>query len=317
MHYRVVTLLFLFLFRPLSALATDALPSYSMHEEVTASYTSVGSDTLAYLMSFWIVEFKRWHPAAHGQIEAAGSATAPLALMEDRAQFGPMSREMNARERKAFFEKFGYEPTRYRVAQDALAIYTPRENPIQGLALPQVDAIFSVESRCGFGGTVGAWGALGLRGELGAQAIMLFGRNLLSGTRAFFAEHALCGGRYKPSLKMQPSSADVVQRVASAANAIGYSGIGYKNPRVRAVPLARRIGEPFVEPTEENVRNGRYPLARFLYIYVNKPPGQRLTPLQREFLSMVLSERGQRWVANDGFIPLDRATILEERARLD
>lgn len=301
----------------ISAPAADTLPPYTIGEEVSGNYTSVGSDTLAYLMSFWIVDFKRWHPTVHARIEAAGSATAPPALIEGRSQFGPMSREMNAKEIAAFVAKFGYEPTRYRVAQDALAVYAPRDNAIPGLALPQVDAVFSVDSRCGYGGTVLVWSDLGMAGAPGAQPIVLFGRNLLSGTRAFFAEHALCGGRYKPSLKMQPSSAEVVRKVGATPNAIGYSGIGYKNETVRALPLARRVGEPFAEATEENVRNGRYPLARYLYIYINKPPQQRLTPLQREFLRLVLSPRGQWWVVNDGFIPLDAAVLAQERARLD
>lgn len=293
------------------------LPAYTPQPgPLLGRFTSIGSDTLIYLMSFWTVKFKQLHTDVEAWVEGAGSATAPPALASGEANFGPMSRTMKANEKKTFVEKYGYEPTAIRVALDALAVYVHRDNPIRGLTLAQIDAIFSTTRKCGYGEDIAAWRQLGLNGEWQARDIALYGRNLLSGTRVYFAENALCKGRYKESLQMQSSSLNVVQRVATHIDAIGYSGIGYKTADVRALPIAAKEGEPFVEPTAENVERGRYPLARYLYVYINKKPGEVLPPLEREFLKMVLSETGQWYVQNDGFIPLSATVVAAERAKL-
>ena len=303
-----------------AARASEAppLPKYEPQpSRLPGHFTSIGSDTLIYLMSFWTVKFKQLHTDVKAWVEGAGSATAPPALASGEANFGPMSRTMKDGEKKVFLAKFGYEPTAIRVALDALAVYVHRDNPIRGLTLAQVDAIFSTTRKCGHGENIAAWRQLGLNGEWQARDVTLYGRNLLSGTRVFFAENALCKGSFKESVQMQSSSLDVVQRVARHINAIGYSGIGYKTADVRAVPIAAKEGQAFVEPTAENVELGRYPLARYLYVYVNKKPGEALPPLEREFLKMVLSETGQWFVQNDGFIPLSATVVASERAKLD
>jgi phosphate transport system substrate-binding protein len=97
---------------------------------------------------------------------------------------------------------------------------------------------------------------------------------------------------------------------------VGYSGIGYKTSGVRAVPLVGADGKPH-EPTLENALNGDYPLARFLYIYVNKPPGRPLDRLTAEFLRYVLSRAGQEVVVKDGYYPLPAAVAEEELKKLE
>ena len=143
--------------------------------------------------------------------------------------------------------------------------------------------------------------------DLADRDLQLFGRNSLSGTYAYFREHALCKGDYKPGLTGQPDSAAVVQSVAGAIDAIGYSGIGYVTPGVRALPIAREAGQPYQPATPEKALSGEYPLSRYLYIYVNRKPGQPLPTLQREFLKLVLSRDGQEIVVKEGFIPLPAA----------
>lgn len=294
------------------------LPTYEPQPaRILGRFTSIGSDTLIYLMSFWTVKFKQLHTGVEAWVEGAGSATAPPALADGAANFAPMSRSMKDDEKKAFVAKYGYEPTAIRVALDALAVYVHRDNPLRGLTLAQVDAIFSATRKCGHNENIASWRQLGLSGDGHARDIVLYGRNHLSGTRVFFAENALCKGRFKDSVNMQSSSLNVVQRVGKQLDAIGYSGIGYKTAEVRAVPIAARDGDAFVEPTAENVERGRYPLARYLYVYVNKRPGEPLPPLEREFLKMVLSTTGQWYVQNDGFIPLSAEVVAAERAKLE
>ncbi len=302
---------------PANAAKVDSnIPDYKRTSGVSGNLSSVGSDTLANLMTLWAEEYKRLYPNVNIQIQAAGSSTAPPALIEGTSNLGPMSRKMKAKELQKFEEKFGYKPTPIRVALDALAVYVNKDNPIKGLTIPQVDAIFSSTRKCGYDKDIRKWGDLGLGGKWKRRKIQLYGRNSVSGTYGYFKKKALCKGDYKNSVNEQPGSASVVQSVTSSLNGIGYSGIGYKTSGVRAVPLAKKAGRPFVEATSENAIKGKYPLARFLYIYVNKHPNKPLPPLEREFIKMVLSKSGQQVVVKDGYIPLPAKVLSKELAKL-
>lgn len=280
------------------------LPEYKTVSGISGNVTSIGSDTLNNLMTLWAEEFAEYYPNVNIQIQGAGSSTAPPALSQGTANFGPMSRKMKASEVRAFEQAHGYKPTAVPVAVDVLAVYVNKDNPIEGLTIPQVDAMFSVTRRCGYSEEITRWGQLGLEGVWENRDIALYSRNAVSGTYGYFKEHALCGGDYKASINEQPGSASVVQGVSESRNGIGYSGIGYNTSGVRAVPLAREEGEAFAAPNAENASNGAYPLSRFLYVYINKHPNRPLDPMQAEFLKMVLSKQGQEVVVRDGYIPL-------------
>ncbi|MEK7323324.1 MAG: phosphate ABC transporter substrate-binding protein PstS family protein [Pseudomonadota bacterium] len=300
-----------------SAASVDpALPDYKKASGVSGNLSSVGSDTLANLMTLWAEEFKREYPNVNIQIQAAGSSTAPPALTEGTASLGPMSRAMKSNEIEAFEKKYGYKPTAVRVAIDALAVFVNKDNPIKGMTLPQVDAVFSSTRKCGHPENINRWGQLGLTGAWQTRDMQLFGRNSVSGTYGYFKEHALCKGDFKSGVNEQPGSASVVQSVTASINGIGYSGIGYKTSGVKAVPLASKEGEELVEATDENVLAGHYPLARFLYVYVNKQPNKPLPPLELEFIEMVLSKTGQQVVVKDGYIPLPAKVVKDELAKL-
>jgi len=255
-------------------------------------------------MTLWGEEFKRLYPNVTIQIQAAGSSTAPPALSEGTATLGPMSRQMKSEEIEAFEARHGYKPTGIPVAVDALAIYVHKDNPITGLSVPQVDAIFSATRACGHDQDIKTWGDLGVTGELASQSIQLFGRNSVSGTYGYFKEYALCKGDFKNSVNEQPGSASVVQGVTKSINGIGYSGEGYRTSGVRMLPVSRKTGGDMVEVNAENALSGKYPLSRYLYVYVNKHPNEPLAPLEGEFLRMVLSQTGQTIVVKDGYIPL-------------
>ncbi len=292
---------------PISVTADDKvdsnLPDYAKASGVSGNISSVGSDTLANLMTLWAEEFKKLYPNVNVQIQAAGSSTAPPALTEGTSNFGPMSRKMKDGELASFESKFGYKPTPIGVAIDALAVYVNKDNPITGLTIPQVDAMFSATRKCGYANDITTWGNAGLTGEWANRPIQLYGRNSVSGTYGYFKKKALCKGDYKDSVNEQPGSASVVQGVTKSINGLGYSGIGYKTSGVKAVPLAKK-GNDYIEATPENASNGTYPLGRFLYVYVNKHPNKGLPPLESEFIKMVLSKTGQLVVVKDGYIPL-------------
>jgi phosphate transport system substrate-binding protein len=285
------------------------LPDYAAASGVSGNLSSVGSDTMNNLMTLWGEEFKRLYPNVNIQIQGAGSSTAPPALAEGTANFGPMSRKMKEEELAAFETRHGYKPTGIAVALDTLAVYVHRDNPITGLSIPQLDAAFSVTRKCGHPKDVRTWGDLGLTGEWATRPIQLYGRNSVSGTYGYFKEVALCKGDFRDSVNEQPGSASVVQGITKSINGIGYSGVGYRTPGVRGVPISKKDGGELIEPTRETALTGKYPLTRFLYLYVNKRPNEPLPPLEREFVRMVLSKTGQRVCLKDGYDPLPRKVV--------
>jgi phosphate transport system substrate-binding protein len=288
------------------------LMAYKAVSGVSGNLSSVGSDTLNNLMTLWAESFGKFYPNVKIQIEGKGSSTAPPALIEGTAQLGPMSRPMKGSEVDAFEKKYGYKPTPVRVAVDALAVFVNKDNPIKCLTVEQVDAIFSKSRRQGGKEDIKTWGQVGLTGDWANRPISLYGRNSASGTYGFFKDHVLKNGDYKDEVKEQPGSASVVQGVTVDRYAAGYSGIGYTTAGVRAIPLAEKAGGQCYEATAANAYAGKYPLARFLYVYINKAPGKDLDPLTREFVKLVLSKDGQEVVIKDGYFPIPASIAKEE-----
>lgn len=288
-----------------------SLPSYQKIEGLTGKLNSIGSDTLNNLMTYWAEAFQKIYPNVQIQIEGKGSSTAPPALIAGTAQLGPMSRHMKATEIDAFEKKFGYKPTEIKVAIDALAVYAHKDNPIQGLTLDQLDAAFSTTRKRG-GPEVTTWGDLGLNDSWKNKPLSLYGRNAASGTYGFFKENILKKGDYKNTVKEQPGSSAVVQGVATDLSGLGYSGIGYRTSGVKTVPIGLNKDQLF-EPTLENAMNNKYPLARFLYIYVNQKPGQPLDALTAEFIKFIQSQAGQQIVVKDGYYPLPGSMVQQSQ----
>ena len=297
-----------------ACLAGEAHPAYRQRTGVAGSINAVGSDTLNNLMAYWSEAFRAIYPNVTVQVEGKGSSTAPPALAAGAAQVGPMSRMMKASEIEDFEKKRGFKPTAVAVAVDCLAVYVNKDNPIAGLSLPQVDAVFSSTRKLNHA-EVTRWGQLGLSGAWTNMNISMYGRNAASGTYAFFKEEALGNGDYRSSVKEQPGSAAVVNGIAGDKAGIGYSGIGYRTSEVRALPIAARDGGPFVEPEFENALDGSYPLARLLYVYIPKDPGQPLPAATLEFMKFILSREGQALVERDGYGALP-ADVLQEQLRL-
>jgi phosphate transport system substrate-binding protein len=298
-------------------LSVDAgLAAYQKTAGVSGNVNSVGSDTMNNLMTLWAETFIKMYPNVKLQVEGKGSSTAPAALIAGTAQFGPMSRAMRATEIDQFERKYGYKPTQIRTSYDALAVYVNKDNPLDKLTLAQVDAIFSKTRKRG-GKPVAKWGDIGLTGDWANRPISLYGRNSASGTYGFFKEHTLVNGDYKDTVKEQPGSASVVQGVTEDRFAMGYSGIGYKTSGVKVVGLAEKDGGAYSSGNYDDVKSGKYPLNRFLYVYINKAPGKPLDPLVKQFMTLVLSKEGQEVVIKDGYLPLPANIAKEELAKLN
>ena len=292
------------------------LKPYQKVSGVSGTLNSVGSDTLNNLMALWSEGFKKQYPNVNLQVEGKGSSTAPPALMEGVAQLGPMSRPMKKEELEAFEKKLGFKPTPIGVALDALAIYVNKDNPLERLSLPEVDAVFSKTRKGGFSKDLRTWGDVGVKGALAARPLSAYGRNSASGTYGYFKKKALFKGDYKDSVKEQPGSASVVMGVTEDLAGIGYSGIGYQTSGVKAIKISKKAGGKAYTANANNVLDKKYPLGRMLYVYIAKKPNEESSKLVREFLKFVLSKEGQSVVVKSGYIPLPEPMSLKQQALL-
>jgi len=292
----------------------EELPSYRANGNISGSIKSIGSDTMNNEMALWAEGFRSYYPGVKVEIEGKGSSTAPPALIAGTCNFGPMSRAMKGREIEQFEKKFGYQPVQLRTSIDMLAVYVNKDNPIKGLTLQQVDAIFSKTRKGGYGKEIITWGDLGLSGEWKNHPISMYGRNSASGTYGYFKKHALFKGDYKDTVNEQPGSSSVVQSIASDKYGIGYSGIGYMTSDVRAVALSTDTGSnsEMIPATPEFAYTGDYPLARFLYLSINYKPGSTLDSLRAEFIKFIFSSQGQEVVVKDGYFPVPAGVAREE-----
>lgn len=293
------------------------LKNYEVKSGITGNINSVGSDTLNNLMTLWVEGFNKKYPNTRIQVEGKGSATAPPALATGGSQLGPMSRKMKNEEIAPFISKYNYEPTVISVAIDALGIFVNKNNPLEEISMEEVDAIFS-KTRIRGATEISTWGQLKLKADFANASISMYGRNSASGTYGFFKEFALNKGDFKDTVKEQPGSSSVIQGVENDRFAIGYSGIGYITSGVKALKLSqsgRWNGEAF-PPAYANTLNGKYPLSRFLYIYINKNPKVPIDPLVKEFITYVLSREGQEIVVKDGYYPLPAKIAEKELKKL-
>ncbi|MFH1499590.1 MAG: phosphate ABC transporter substrate-binding protein [Verrucomicrobiota bacterium] len=279
---------------------------------------SIGSDSMDELVAELEHVFVNYHEGLRIMHEGLGSSTAMPALLEGRSDFGPISRPLLDAEIERFQARFNYKPTVVRVAVDALGVYVHPDNPVAatGLTLAQLDAIFSATRKRGEP-AITTWGQLGLKGDWANAPISIYSRNKASGTYGFFRDEVLQKGEFSPSSRELPGSAAVVSAVAADRYSIGYSGIAYKTPDVSTVPLAKTATAAKVQPGEATALDGRYPLARGLYIAINRDPSKPADDKHREFFAFTLSPVGQEIVRRIGYYPLIGSALETERAKLD
>jgi len=268
-----------------------------------------GSDTMRPITESWSADLRQVYPELKISVTSEGSEAGLVKLLEGKAQIAAMSRRMNKEEIGDFIREFGYEPTEVPVAVDALALFVHKDNTIEGLSLAEVDAIFSNERRRGLKYPLQTWGDVLLDGEWRDTPFHLYGRNLKSGTTAFFREHVLNGAAVKSSMTVLPGSASVVIELMKDRFGIGFSSIGYQTSGVRAVPLASVQGGRYVLPSFQSAMDGSYPLRRNLYLYVNKLPKAAPPAPLAEYVKFALSQQGQHTVIAHGYYPLATAEL--------
>lgn len=311
---------------PFASLTVDSgLSPYAPQAQVSGALKIQGSDTMSPLMSRLAAEFQRRQPQVTINVKGGGSTKAVaeflepptvgrIVLKEERTnQFLLLatSRELLDSETKQFVAQHGYEPLALPVAVDAVALYVHKDNPLAGLTLDQVDAMFSTTHTRGLKTDLKQWGQIGLSNGWEKSEIHLYGRDRKSGTRAFFQEHVLAGGEFAPQLQEQPGAASVILALSRDQLGIGYSGFGLQASAVRMVPLAENEGMPFIAPSSATVADQTYPLRRILYVYLDKSPKSPLPPAAQEFLMFITSREGQEAVVRAGFFPLPMSQVTK------
>lgn len=289
--------------------------SGSLNADLSGKLVSTGSDTLGSLSSRWAEALGRRYPRLLMQVRAIGSGAAPTALIQGTADVGPMSRPMSPAEERAFVRRFGYGPTAVPVARDEIAVFVHRDNALERISVPQLDAVFSATRRCGYHRPIRDWRRLdgGADERIDAPArpldaparpISLYGRSATSGTYSFFRRRVLCRGDFAPDLNRLVGSSAVVRAVARDPRGVGYASAGYLNANVKRLRLLAADGVTEIA------------LSRSLYLYINRRPRAALEGGLAAFLDLVLSAEGQREVRRSGYLPLSAARVARLRASL-
>jgi phosphate transport system substrate-binding protein len=292
----------------------------------------VGADVMDEITLGWAKLYRKAYPRLSVTMEAKSSGSGAPGLISGRADLAPVGREMLPAEEQAFVAKFGYKPFAIKVATGSVGslgktatsiVLVDKDNPVPGLTMAQLDAIYSTTRKRGHA-DISKWGDLGLTGAWKDRPIHLYGLKSPNGIEQFFKAQVMEGGDYKSNIEFVKGKGFThaftvaAEDMASHPGGLTYALLANVTPNVRVVPLAQNAGEPFLAPTLQNVYQHKYPLSRYVYIFVNRPPGKPLEPKVKEFLKLVLSREGQDVVAKEGvYIPLTPETVQEELKKLD
>jgi phosphate transport system substrate-binding protein len=309
------------------------LPVYRPSRPVPGEIRGVSEDTMEALVNLWKDAFLKIHPEVRFEVAAKGSSTVAPAITKGTADIGIIGRNWLPKDLATFEQKYGHEPFAVRVGSAsyrnpdkirAVAFFVHKTNPIHKLSLAQIDAIFSKTRKRGYKEDITTWGQLGLKGEWAKKPITLHGIKRPSGLLEYLEDRVLEGGEFKDGIKVYASAGSVkaldliVGGVAEDPGGIGYARFGETNPNVKAVALAENDGGPYYKGTFDNVVSHRYPLSRFIYVFVNRPPDKPIDPKVKEFLKFLLSKQGQQTLQKEGdFLPLPAPIVREERAKLE
>jgi phosphate transport system substrate-binding protein len=249
--------------------------------------TVMGSDTLVILAQRWAEAYMASHPDATIQVTGGGSGTGISALINGTTDICNASRPMKMSEREKLKQRFNSLGVEIKAARDGLSVYVNDANPVKTLSLAQLKAVYT--------GEVTNWKELG-----GSDSkIIVYGRENSSGTYVYFRDFVLKGKDYTALMQSMPGTAAVVNAVAKDKNGIGYGGAAYASGVCFMAVRKENNGEGF-EPTLENIQNGKYPITRYLYMYVRSKP----TGVMKEYIDWILSSEGQEMASKVGYFPV-------------
>lgn len=263
--------------------------SDSSNQDAASNTLSVkGSDTVLPLTQKEAEEFMKAHPGVAITVVGGGSGTGITALMDGSTDICMSSRDMKTSERMSFTEK-NLDIQEVVVGFDAISVIVHPENPVSQLTREQLEDIFT--------GKVVNWKEVG-----GADApIIAYSRESSSGTYEFFKEHVMAKKNYASSVLNMPATGAIVQSVSQTSGAIGYIGLGYLTPGVKALAVSYDGGQVYTAPSVEGAKDKTYPIARPLYYFYDAVKKDQVS----DFIAYILSPEGQSHVAEIGYVPVN------------
>jgi len=312
---------------PYSAQVDAAIPPYRPVKGLSGHLMGVESNTVTDVLKAWIDGFHAIYPNVVIESEIGGSGQGGPRLTNGKADFAFIAREMMGREETPFVDKFGYKPLAVAVSggslgvkafTDSVVFIVNKDNPLNEISYPQLDAIYSLTHNRGIRQPITTWGQIGLTGEWADKPIHLWGVQIPNGYDNFVNMHVMADGQWRGDINTQPTVIPLSDKVAADKYALSYTGLAWNtNPGTKVLRLSVRDGGPYIAPTIATVADQTYPLSRVIYIFVNRPPEKPLSPVLREFLRYVLSQQGQQVIVKDGiFTPLPASRDAAELAKL-
>jgi phosphate transport system substrate-binding protein len=273
-------------FSQLLAILAFSLLSFSCSGDDVTVITLKGSDTMVQLAQRWAEQYMNAHKDVQVQVTGGGSGTGISALINGTTDICAASRPMKDNEKQKLIDKYKSAGVEVRVARDGITLFVHKENPVKTLTMEQISKIYK--------GEIKNWKEVGGPDE----NIVLYGRENSSGTYEFFKEHVLHKGDFSNNMQALPGTAAVVNAVNRDKNGIGFGGVGYSQG-LKDISVKAADGVEYL-PTKENILSAKYPISRFLYLYVRERPEGEMQKL----LDYILSPEGQKVVSNEGFFPV-------------
>jgi phosphate transport system substrate-binding protein len=315
------------------------LEPYHPQQTVSGTIRNWGNNYIPVLMQTWEEGFRKYHPNVRFETNLKGTEAAVAGLYGGIADLAFVGREVYGPEARGFENVFGYQPLVIQISSGsyntphktfALMVFVHKSNPLAKLTMAQLDAIFGCDLRRGAAAQIRNWGQLGLAGEWANQPIHVYGYNFDTGMAGFFRLTALQDSyKWNPELKDFDNGRDangevinagvyVLAALAKDPYGIAFANVLYANPEVKTVALANQDGEPYVEPTKENVWRRAYPITRNTNVVLNRQPGKPVEPRLKEFVRYLLSKEGMAAVVRDGaYLPLTKELIQEQLRKLE
>jgi phosphate transport system substrate-binding protein len=306
-----------------------SLPDYVPHRQVSGSVVGYsGMDTVEHMMAAWNAAFRKFQPHARFSV-VQKDGLAP----EDRIALGPHTMEVFHTTDLAYENAYGYEPFRIRICAaayilkshvSAIGVYVNKSNPLTSISLRKLDAVFSAERRRGYPADISTWGQLGLAGAWADRPVHIYGFYWRDDVTAYFRKLVMLDAPFKSSYVIPGGdmsrntpkvAAAIMAALAQDPGGISFGNASYMTGQVK--PLGLSVNGIQSSFSLADVASGRYPLQRYLYIYVNRKPGQPVDPLVKEFLRFVLSRQGQSLVSKDQYLPLPPSVDAQELQKLN
>jgi phosphate transport system substrate-binding protein len=294
-----------------------------------------GDPQLAALVGRWARGFRAGHPDVQVASHMTGSDTGMAGLYTGKADVALMGRAATDSELKAFAWVYRHPPLRVEILRGsleapgrspALTVFVHRGNPLRRIDFAQLRGMFQARPPRGVP-HIRTWGELGLTGNWVHRPIDLYVPDTDSGTGRFLRRTVLGGSALldwrritetarHPFQRDAKTPSRILRDLANDPDGLAIAWLSHDTGPVTPVPVSAHAAGPYLLPTAVTIREGRYPLGRAIYAYLD--PGKSKPSLARQFLRYVLSAKGQAAVhAGEGFLPLPRKARLAGASALE